>query len=113
VTTAEAAGPAAELVIGLDVGTTATKAVAFGIGTSRRHVAIREYPLLAPQPGWQVQDPTAIRAAVLDALAQCVAATGGGTVVGIAVSTAMHGLIGLDARCEPLTATTVARGNRP
>lgn len=102
-TTAEATGPPVELIIGLDVGTTATKAVAYAIGTARRHTAIREYPLLAPEPGWQVQEPQAIRTAVLDALTECVAAAESGTVVAIAVSTAMHGLIGLDRQSEPLT----------
>ncbi len=55
------------------------------------------------QPGWQVQEPQAIRTAVLDALTECVAAVESGTVVAIAVSTAMHGLIGLDRQSEPLT----------
>jgi gluconokinase len=92
------------VIIGLDVGTTATKAVLFGVGTGRRHTALREYPLLAPQPGWQVQDPEAIRVAVVEALAECAAAAAGGaSVIGIAVSTAMHALIGLDAEVSPLT----------
>ncbi len=96
-------GPSGEVMIGLDVGTTATKVVAFGIGTGRRHTAIREYPLLAPQPGWQVQDPEAIRVAVVEALAEAVAAVDGASVAGIAVSTAMHAVIGLDADLSPLT----------
>ena len=50
----------AEVIVGLDVGTTGVKAVAFGVGTSWRRVAIREYPLLHPGPGQQVQDPEAI-----------------------------------------------------
>jgi gluconokinase len=91
------------VIIGLDVGTTATKAVLFGVGTGRRHTALREYPLLAPQPGWQVQDPEAIRVAVVEALAECAAAADGAPVIGIAVSTAMHAVIGLDADASPLT----------
>ena len=53
-------------IIGLDVGTTAVKAVAFH-GVTR--AAIREYSLHSPQAGWQVQDPDVIVAATLDALA--------------------------------------------
>jgi gluconokinase len=98
-----AAHPPGEVVIGLDVGTTAAKVVAFGLGSDWRHTAIREYPLLAPQPGWQVQDPDAIRAAVLAALAECAQAAGRSTVLALSVSTAMHGLIGLDAGLRPLT----------
>lgn len=96
-------GPRSEVVIGLDVGTTATKAVAFELGSAWRHVAIREYPLLAPQEGWRVQDPAAIRSAVLDTLAECATVVGTAPVVAIAVSTAMHAVIGLDEDREPLT----------
>ena len=42
------ARPSAEVIIGLDVGTTATKAVAFELGTDWRYTALREYPLSAP-----------------------------------------------------------------
>jgi gluconokinase len=91
------------VVIGLDAGTTGVKAAAFGIGTAERRVAIREYPLLQPRPGWQVQDPEAILAAATSALAECVAAVGSDRVEGIALSTAMHGLIALDGGRRPLT----------
>lgn len=92
-----------QVVIGLDIGTTAVKVVAFGIGSPERHTASREYPLSQPRPGWQVQDPRRILAAVIDALSACVAAVGAARVVGLSLSTAMHGLIGLDADRRPLT----------
>lgn len=95
--------PPAEVVVGLDVGTTGTKAVAFGLGSDWRHTVVREYPLLAPRPGWQVQDPATVVAAVLGALAEVVQTARGARVVGISVSTAMHGLIGLDEELRPLT----------
>ena len=66
--------PPAEVVIGLDVGTTGTKTVAFGMGSPWRHTVVREYPLLAPGPGWQVQDPATVVAAVMGALAEVVTA---------------------------------------
>ena len=95
--------PPAEVIIGLDVGTTAAKVVAFGLGVPWRHVVVREYPLLQPQPGWQVQDPATIIAAVSAALAACVSHVGKAKVIGISVSSAMHGLIGLDADLRTLT----------
>lgn len=95
--------PPAEVVIGLDVGTTGTKAVAFGLGSAWRHTVVREYPLLAPRPGWQVQDPTTVVAAVMGALAEVATAAKGARVAGISVSTAIHGLIGLDDQLRPLT----------
>jgi gluconokinase len=95
--------PPAEVIIGLDVGTTATKAVAFRISSFWRHIAVREYPLLEPEPNWQVQDPETVLAAVFSTLADCVTAVDGAETIAISVSTAMHGLIGLDASMRPLT----------
>ena len=95
--------PPAEVLIGLDVGTTGTKAVAFGLASEWRRTVVREYPLLAPRPGWQVQDPGTVVAAVMGALAEVVTQCRGARVAGISVSTAMHGLIGLDEGLRPLT----------
>ncbi len=92
-----------QVIIGLDVGTTGVKAVAFGIGSSWRALSLREYPLLTPAPDQEVQDPDTILTAVGAALAECVCAAGGAEVLAVSVSAAMHGLIGLDADLEPLT----------
>lgn len=94
---------AAQVVVGVDVGTTAAKVAAFGVGTPWRHVAVREYPLLEPRPGHQVQDPETVAAATLSALADAVAAARGAEVLALSVSTAMHGLIGLDEHLVPVT----------
>ena len=99
----QAPRPPAQVIVGLDVGTTGVKAVAFGLASAWHRVAIREYPLLEPAPGWQVQDPETILGATASALAECVAAANGAEVLGISVSTAMHGLIALDAAMHPLT----------
>jgi gluconokinase len=77
--------------------------VAFGLPPAWRRIAIREYPLLQPQPGWQVQDPDTILEAAAAALAECVAAADGAEVIAIALSTAMHGLIGVDSELRALT----------
>lgn len=97
--------PPDSVIIGLDVGTTAAKAVAFRLGSTWRRTALREYPLLEPQKGWQVQDPGAILTATGSALTKAAAAaTGeGAELIGVALSSAMHGLIGLDEDMRPLT----------
>ena len=84
----QAPRPPAQVIVGLDVGTTGVKAVAFGLASAWHRVAIREYPLLEPAPGWQVQDPETILGATASALAECVAAANGAEVLGISVSTA-------------------------
>lgn len=93
----------AGVVIGLDVGTTAVKAVAFRPGSPWRHAAVREYPSLRPHPGWQVQDPDLIVAGVLAVLRECVTAAAPTQVLAVSVGTAMHGLLALDAALTPLT----------
>jgi len=96
-------GPPAQVVIGLDVGTTGVKAAAFGLGSSWRSVAIREYPLRQPAPGQEVQDPATILTASGDALAECAAAAGSAEVLAVSVSAGMHGLMALDGELGPLT----------
>jgi gluconokinase len=92
-----------EVIIGLDVGTTAVKAVAFGVGSSWRRVAIREYPLLRPAADREEQDPDTVMKAVAAAMAECVGTAGGAAIVAVSVSAAMHGALGLDADLRPIT----------
>jgi gluconokinase len=93
----------AEVVIGLDVGTTDVKAVAFGIGHAWRTLSLRQCPPLQGAGEREVQDPAAILDAIAGALAECVSTIAGAKVLAISVGTAMHGLIGLDAATQPLT----------
>ncbi len=86
------------VVIGLDVGTSSVKAVAFGLGSVWRRITICEYPLLEPTPGHQVQDPATVMSAVRGALAACVGDVAGAEVIGISVGAGMHGLVALDER---------------
>ncbi len=97
------AAPPSEVIIGLDVGTTGVKAVAFGLGARWERIAIREYPLLQPAPNQQVQDPAMILTAAADALAECVAGVGRAKVLAISLSAGMHGLMALDEELRPLT----------
>ena len=93
-----------EVLIGLDVGTTAVKVAALSTsGRGQVAAAQREYPLTQPRPGWQVQDPATVLAAVDGALRDCLEALGPARPVGLSVSSAQHGLLGLDDRYEPVT----------
>ena len=110
------------MLIGLDVGTTAVKVSAISTaGLGEIATTQQEYPLTSPQPGWQVQDPATVLAAVDAALRSCVGALGSSRPVGVSVGSAQHGLVGLDDRYEPVTpiitwadarATAEARGLR-
>src|SRR5688572_27146613 len=90
----------ADVIIGLDVGTRAVKVAAFGVGGTRGELAtaLHEYRMEQPRPGWQVQDPPSVLSGIDSAVADCVTQLGKARVVGISLSTAMHGLVGLDVQ---------------
>jgi gluconokinase len=90
------------IVVGVDIGTTSTKAVAFD--TAGRAVATHAvaYPLSEPVPGYAEQDPDEIMAAVVSAVAG-VAGRCGPSVRALSFSSAMHSVLGLDRSGAPLT----------
>jgi gluconokinase len=91
------------VVVGLDIGTTATKATAVEVGGRVVASAHAGYPLDEPRPGEAVQSPELIVAAVRRVLEEVVASVGAGRVAGVGVSSAMHSLLAVDAAGRPLT----------
>jgi gluconokinase len=91
------------VVVGVDIGTTATKTVAFTVDGELLASASAGYPLEEPHPGHAVQDPQLILQAVLDGVREVVAEVGAGRVAGLSFSAAMHSLLGLSAGMEPVT----------
>ncbi|MDS4041986.1 MAG: gluconokinase [Candidatus Competibacter sp.] len=101
-------------VIGVDIGTTSTKAVVFDTdGRVVAHHAV-EYPLLTPTPAAAEQDPDEIYRAVLAAIREAVRKACGAPadVVGVAFSAAMHSVIAVDADGSPLTRSITWADNR-
>jgi gluconokinase len=93
------------VVLGIDLGTTATKTVA---ATRQGTVLIqteRGYRLRTDEPGEAVQDVDVVRDAAIESLAECVtrAEDNGHSVEGLSFSAAMHTLVGLDASGKPVT----------
>ncbi|MCI2237311.1 gluconokinase [Paenibacillus sp. TRM 82003] len=93
------------VVLGVDLGTTSTKVVAFDAAGRERASAGAGYSLREPAPGHvELGAEDVLRAAVRatrDAAARASAA--GCAVAGISFSSAMHSLVGLGARDELLT----------
>jgi xylulokinase len=86
------------VAVGIDVGTTAVKALAVSETGEVRGRAEVSYPLSAPRPGWSEQDPEDWWRATERALYELDA----GEVAGIGLSGQMHGLVLLDERDEVL-----------
>jgi gluconokinase len=95
------------IVIGLDIGTTSVKAVAFdrfGHVIGEKEV---EYPLATPFPGWAEQDPAEIESATIMAIRFLLSfeAVSDGHILAVGISSAMHSLICIDEEGRPLTAS--------
>jgi xylulokinase len=79
------------ILVGVDVGTTAVKAIAITPDGSVVARAEEGYPLSTPQPGWSEQDPEDWWQATQRALARLPAAAA------VGLSGQMHGLVALDS----------------
>lgn len=98
----ERRGKCMKYLIGIDVGTSATKTVLFDeLGTVIAS-ASREYPLYQPQNGWAEQNPEDWRNAVLATVSEVVekSAAEKEDILGIGISGQMHGLVMLDEKGE-------------
>ncbi|HLT68146.1 MAG TPA: gluconokinase [Microbacterium sp.] len=92
-----------DIVIGIDLGTTATKIVAYRADGSAVAQASHGYPLDEPAPGRAEQDPHLILDAVVTGLREVADEVGAERVAGLSFSSAMHSIMALDASGEPLT----------
>jgi xylulokinase len=91
------AGPGA--VLGIDVSTTATKAVLIDERGSVLGIASRDYPFEQPYPLWSEQDPESWWTGAVGAIKDVLAATGVDptAIAAVGLTGQMHGLVLLDA----------------
>jgi xylulokinase len=86
------------VLIGIDVGTSGTRALAVTTEGELVAEATRPHELLTPRPGWTEQHPSEWWEACKGVLAEAAAA--GGEIVGLGVTGQMHGSVFLDASGE-------------
>ena len=89
-------------LIGIDLGTSATKTVLFDENGTVIASASREYPMYQPQNGWAEQKPEDWREAALETITRVVKESGvdKDEIKGIGISGQMHGLVMLDENNE-------------
>lgn len=97
---------AAELILGLDVGTTATKAALFDLARPQRALAVarRASPSDTPRPGWSETDPERVLDAVLSSAAEVVEQAGGAPILALGISATACGAWLCDRHGELLRA---------
>ena len=81
--------------IGLDIGTSAVKAVKLG-ANGIDATAERNYPVSYPKPGYSEQSPADWVSAAIEAIRELTAKCGGSDIKAISFSGQMHGLCMLD-----------------
>lgn len=89
-------------LIGIDVGTSATKTVLFDEKGTVIGSASKEYPLYQPNNGWAEQDPEDWKNATLETLKEVISTQDvrAEDIKGIGISGQMHGLVMLDENCQ-------------
>ncbi len=91
-------------LLGLDVGTTGSKALLVDADGLVKASATTEYPMFTPQPLWAEQNPADWWAASVTSIREVLEKSGvkPGQVAGVGLTGQMHGLVLLDAQGEVL-----------
>jgi len=91
-------------VLGIDVSTTATKAVLIDEAGAVTGIGVAEYPFSAPRPLWSEQEPSLWWDGTRTAVRSVLASTGvtGDSVVAVGLTGQMHGAVLLDGEGDVL-----------
>src|SRR5215207_3393409 len=101
-----------QLLLGVDEGTSAVKAVLYDADLRPLGEARREKPLHHPRPGWVEQDPEDVLAAVVDAVGELLAQADG-EVSACGLDHQGESVLAWDAESgEPLTPVVVWQDKR-
>jgi gluconokinase len=98
--------------LGVDIGTTSVKAVAFSGGGEVLAKHAIAYGMQHPSPAWSEQDPGEILRAATQSINQVVAALAPARPALLSFSAAMHSLIAVDDDGQPLTPCMIWADNR-
>jgi xylulokinase len=83
-------------LLGIDLGTSSVKVVAFGVEGRLKGVGVAEYPILTPRLGYAEQNPDDWWRATVTAVHEALSKAGYPEILGIGFSGQMHGLVLLD-----------------
>jgi len=91
-------------IIGVDIGTSGTKAIAFNTDGGILYSAYVSYTAITPHPGENEIDPGVLLEAAIKTISRVIKNTEAKTeLFGIAFSCAMHSLVAIDKNGMPLT----------
>lgn len=92
-------------IVGVDIGTTSTKSIAFDLKGNVLTKKNIEYPILNPEPSWSEQEPDEMLSAVVESIKHVVSENDakGNELIGVSFSSAMHSVIAVDEKGKTLT----------
>jgi len=90
-------------ILGIDIGTSNTKAIGYAADGSIMAHASLGYSFSSVKEGEHEIDPKVLFDAVIAVIADAVRQASGHTLQAVSFSAAMHGLFAVDDRCRPLT----------
>ena len=100
------------VLLGIDLGQTACKAVALDPASGVVAAAAHGYPTSQPQPGWVEQDPRDWLTAVASACREVVATAAGAEIVAVTLTGATHNAVLIAASGAPVRPCITLRDTR-
>lgn len=91
-----------DALIGVDIGTSSTKAILFDLNGTEVASASRVYSLSTPQPGWVEQDPEAVWQALVAVLREVAEQAQDYSVIALALAAQGGSIIPADASGDPV-----------
>ena len=91
-----------EAILGIDVGTSSTKAILFDLAGNELTSAAQSYPLLTPQPGWVEQDAEEVWQALIYVLRDIVKQSSGCRILSLAIAAQAGSIIPVDLDGDPV-----------
>ena len=98
--------------LGLDIGTTSAKAVAFSKAGEVLASSSCTYKMYHPQSNWSEQDADEVFDAVINCSNKVVSSLSSQSPLFVAFSSAMHGLMAIDKEGKPITKCMIWADNR-
>jgi sugar (pentulose or hexulose) kinase len=91
-----------DAILGIDIGTSSTKAILFDLTGNEVTSAGQSYPLLTPQAGWVEQDPEAVWQALIQVLQNIVKQSSGYRILSLAIAAQAGSIIPADLDGNPV-----------
>jgi len=93
-----------DLILSVDIGTSATKAVLFDADLNQVAIVRKYYPIHAPHKGWSEQEPEVIFDAVLGAIREITESLPEGSrIFGVSFSSQLYSVLAVNADGQALT----------